>query len=159
MNPLEISLPPVAKAEMLIRRPVAQVYRAFVYPEVTSKFWFTHGSGPLDQGKVVQWMWAMYGFTIDVKPIDVQPNELIRIEWPGEPDPTIVEWRFKPHGAHATFVSITNSAFQGDGDQQLQQALGSVEGFTIVLAGAKAWLEHSLQLNLVADRFPEGLGG
>ena len=31
------------------------------------------------------------------------------------------------------------------------------EGFTYVLAGAKAWLEHSVQLNLVPDKYPDGL--
>ena len=142
---------------MLIRRPLAQVFRAFVYPEVTSKFWFTRGSGPLEAGKVTQWTWAMYDFTIDVKPIDVRPNEVIRIEWPGDPTPTTVEWCFRPHGTHATFVSITNWGFGGTVEQQVQQALGAVEGFTIVLAGAKAWLEHGFQLGLVADRFPQGL--
>jgi hypothetical protein len=30
----------------------------------------------------------------------------------------------------------------------------STEGFTIVLAGLKAWLEFGIRLNLVADRFP-----
>jgi hypothetical protein len=25
-----------------------------------------------------------------------------------------------------------------------------------MLAGLKAWLEHGIELNLVADRFPEG---
>jgi hypothetical protein len=28
---------------------------------------------------------------------------------------------------------------------------------TLVLAGAKAWLEHGIALNLVADRFPAEL--
>ena len=35
---------PVAKAEMLIRRPVAEVFEAFVNPVITSKFWFTKGA-------------------------------------------------------------------------------------------------------------------
>jgi hypothetical protein len=35
--------------------------------------------------------------------------------------------------------------------------MGSTEGFSFVLAGAKALLEHSIQLNLVRDRFPDGL--
>jgi len=35
--------------------------------------------------------------------------------------------------------------------------LRSTGGFTIVLAGLKALLEHNIQLNLVADRFPKGL--
>jgi hypothetical protein len=30
-------------------------------------------------------------------------------------------------------------------------------GFTWVLAGLKAYLEHNIMLNLIADRFPKGL--
>ena len=36
----------VAKAEMLIRRPVAEVFAAFVEPERTSTFWFTAEGTP-----------------------------------------------------------------------------------------------------------------
>ena len=32
-----------AKAEMLIRKPVAEVFEAFINPDITSKFWFTKG--------------------------------------------------------------------------------------------------------------------
>jgi uncharacterized protein YndB with AHSA1/START domain len=39
---------PVAKAEMLIHRPVAEVFEAFVNPVITSKFWFSQGSGRLE---------------------------------------------------------------------------------------------------------------
>ena len=34
----------------------------------------------------------------------------------------------------------------------------STEGFTLVLAGLKAFLEHDLRLNLIADKFPGDLG-
>jgi len=35
--------------------------------------------------------------------------------------------------------------------------VASTEGFAFVLAGAKALLEHGVLLNLVPDRFPDGL--
>jgi hypothetical protein len=34
---------------------------------------------------------------------------------------------------------------------------GSTQGFSLVLAGLKALLEHNVRLNLVADRFPKGI--
>ena len=46
---------PVAKAEMLIRKPVAEVFEAFVNPATMSKFWFTKGSDRLEAGKQVTW--------------------------------------------------------------------------------------------------------
>ena len=51
---------PIAKAEMLIRKPVDEVFEAFVNPAVTSKFWFSKGSGRLEAGQEVRLDWAMY---------------------------------------------------------------------------------------------------
>lgn len=38
----------------------------------------------------------------------------------------------------------------------MAQAIGSTGGFTFLLAGLKALLEHNVELNLVADYNPEG---
>lgn len=146
---------PVAVAEMLIRKPVSEVFEAFVDPAVTSKFWFTHGSGRLTQGAKVQWEWRMYGMSAPVFVKKLVEDENIVVSW-GDPGTTI-EWMFKPSGADKTFVSIRNFGFAGDADQSVAEAIGSTEGFTLVLAGAKAWLEHGLRLGLIGDRFPDGL--
>lgn len=57
---MQIQNTPVADTGMLIRRPVAEVFEAFVNPEITSRFWFTQGSGRLETGKQVHWTWEMY---------------------------------------------------------------------------------------------------
>ena len=57
---MEIQDVPIAKTEMLIRKPVSEVFEAFVDPAITSKFWFTKGSGRLQAGKQVRWDWEMY---------------------------------------------------------------------------------------------------
>ena len=144
---------PVAKAEMLIRKPVAEVFAAFVDPAITANFWFTTGSGRLEPGARVQWEWEMYGASAEVDVLEMEPERRILVAWPGEHGPTTVEWRFTPLGG-GTFVSITNSGFAGDVDQMVQQAIDATEGFTLVLAGLKAYLEHGVRLGLVADRFP-----
>src|SRR5215471_4554304 len=73
----------VARAQMLIRRPVAEVFAAFVEPERTSKFWFSRGSGRLEQGKRVEWEWEKYGFSVPVDVKVVEANERIVAECPG----------------------------------------------------------------------------
>jgi uncharacterized protein YndB with AHSA1/START domain len=142
---------------MLIRKPVAEVFEAFVDPAITSKFWFTRGSGTLEAGKRIQWDWEMYNASAEVSVIEIEQNRRILIEWSAYGTPTTVEWLFTPRPDNTTFVSVTNAGFSGDGDELIKQALGSTEGFTLVLAGLKALLEHGISLNLVADRFPEGL--
>jgi len=146
-----------AKAEMLIRKPVSEVFQAFIDPEVTRKFWFTKGSGKLEQGKSVVWTWEMYGFSLTVLTKIIEKNKRIIIEWGNKGEETIVEWLFTSLNEKETFVSITNSNFQGEIDKIITEVRNSTEGFTLVLAGAKAYLEHQIQLNLVLDRFPKGL--
>jgi len=48
MGNLQLTQAPVAKAEMLIRKRVAEVFEAFVDPEIARRFWF---SGRLETGK------------------------------------------------------------------------------------------------------------
>jgi uncharacterized protein YndB with AHSA1/START domain len=146
-----------AKAEMLIRRPVADVFEAFVDPNITSKFWFTKGSGRLEEGTLVQWEWEMYGAAAEVAVKAIVPNARILLEWPGYGGSTALEWLFVPRDDDSTLVTITNAGFNGTTAEIVKQALDATEAFTLVLAGAKALLEHNILLNLVADRFPDGI--
>jgi uncharacterized protein YndB with AHSA1/START domain len=142
---------------MLIRSPVAKVFEAFVEPAITSKFWFSRGSGKLEAGKTVRWDWEMYGFSVDARVKALEPNKRILVEWSAYGMPTDIEWVFTARRDGTTFVSITNSGFGGSPQEIASNAVGSTEGFSFVLAGAKALLEHNVLLNLVPDRFPDGL--
>ncbi|WFP77677.1 SRPBCC family protein [Mesorhizobium sp. WSM4906] len=152
---MELKESPIAEAGMLIRRPVADVFAAIVDPTITTKFWFTHSSGRLGAGKTVQWEWRMYGVSTTVEVSEIVPNEKIVMQW-SEP-PTTVVWTFTQMPGDTTFLEVSNFGFAGSGDQQVQQAIGSTGGFSLVLAGAKAWLEQGLMLGLIGDRHPKGL--
>ena len=80
-----------AIAEMLIRKPVAEVFQAFVDPEITSKFWFSRGSGRLEAGKSVRWDWEMYGFSVDAKVKTFELNKRLVVEWSAYGAPTDIE--------------------------------------------------------------------
>lgn len=147
---------PFAKAEMLIRKPVAEVFEAFVEPAITTKFWFTKSSGRLESGKQIQWDWEMFKASAKVSVKTIEENKRILIEWSSNGKPaTTVEWIFTPRADDTTFVSITNTGFNGDADEIVEQAVNSTEGFTLLLCGLKAFLEHGIHLNLVTDRFPD----
>ena len=145
--------PPVASAGMLIRRPVAAVFEAFVDPAVTSHFWFSKGGARLEPGTRVRWDWEMYGIGSDVIVKAVEPN--VRILVDGDDPPTEVEWRCAARGPDQTWIEVENRGFRGDADAQVAQALDSTGGFALVLAGAKIWLEHGIEPNFVLDRHPD----
>ena len=152
---LQLTQLPVATTGMLIHRPVSEVFEAFVDPAITANFWFTQGSGRLEPGATVQWDWEMYDVSIHVNVKEIDPNRRILIAWPPENAPTTVEWLFDSRADGTTFVSVTNAGFSGDGDALAKQALDATEGFALMLAGLKAYLEHDIRLNLVLDRFPK----
>ena len=147
---MALQKPVVARTQMLIRRPVADVFAAFVDPSITTKFWFTRSSGLLEEGKTVRWDWDVYGVGTQVIVKNLEHNRRILIEWP-----TRVEWVFTPKNRDTTFVTITNSGFTGTDDEIVQQAIDSMGGFTFLLSGCKAYLEHGIMLNLVADHNPD----
>lgn len=155
---MELKSAPAVNTGLLIRRPAAEVFEAFADPAVTSKFWFSKGSGRLEPDAKVRWDWEMYGASAEAVVKALDPGRRILIDWGDESEGyTQVEWRFEPRGDDKTFVTVVNSGFTGTGDEQVSKALDSIGGFNLVLAGAKAWLEHGLQLNLVPDRHPEAL--
>mgnify|MGYP001084415473 FL=1 len=147
-----MTIHPVVRAQMLIRRPVEEVFEAFVNPAVTTRFWFTRSSGRLEPGKTVNWAWEMYGVSADVRVRAVEPNKRILIEW--DDPPTSVEWTFTARPDGTTLVVITNEGFSGEDEAVVAQAIDSMGGFTLVLAGAKALLEHGIELRLVGDHNP-----
>jgi len=143
----------VVETQMLIRRPASDVFNAFIDPEVTRNFWFTKGSEKLSVGKTITWEWEMYNVSTTVKVIDIIQAEKISVEW-NEP-PTKVDFGFRSLEDGTTYVTIKNYGFTETGDTLLKMLIDLTGGFTTVLDGAKAFLEHGINLNLIADKFPK----
>jgi len=143
--------PKCAEAQMIIRKPAADVFEAFINPEVTKNFWFTKGTGKLEINKKVTWEWEMYGASADITPREIINDKKILYEW-GDPVRT-VEFTFRQLDDNSTFVSVKECGFNQTGDELIEAIKGSTGGFTTVLDGLKAYLEHGINLNLVADKF------
>ena len=141
------------ETQMLIRKPVSQVFQAFIDPAITTNFWFTKSSGQLEAGKTVKWEWEMYGITTNVLTKEIIPDKLISTEW-GDPA-TIVDYEFTAVTEDTSHIVTKNYGFKETGNELIQVIKDSTGGFTTVLDGLKAYLEHNIRLNLVADKFPK----
>lgn len=141
---------PCVTAQMLIRKPVAEVFEAFLDPEITKHFWFTKGSARLEEGATVTWQWEMYDVSAEVLVREIIPGTKISIDW-GVPV-THVDFLFSAFEAH-TYVEIRNYGFTQTGDELAKTINDQTGGFTTVLDGLKAYMEHGINLNLIADKF------
>ncbi|KFF25982.1 SRPBCC family protein [Chryseobacterium vrystaatense] len=139
------------EAQMLIRKPVAEVFEAFVNPEITTQFWFTKSTGKLEEGNSVTWEWEMYGVKSNVTVHEIIPDQSIKTEWG---DPAVqVDYEFKEM-EKGTLVVIRSYGYDQTGENLLRTVNDNTGGFTTVLDGCKAYLEHGIKLNLIEDKFP-----
>ena len=142
-----------AEAQMLIRKPVEEVFEAFINPSITKNFWFTKGNGRLEVDKKITWEWEMYNVSTTVVAKEILQDQKIVFEWD---DPSkIVELKFKELDDDSTFVTVAEYGYNKKGDELLAVIKDSTAGFTTVLDGLKAFLEHRINLNLIADKFPK----
>lgn len=142
-----------AEAQMLIRKPVEEVFEAFINPAITKNFWFTKASGKLEVDKKITWTWEMYNVSTTVVAKEILQHQKIVFDWD---DPTkTVEFNFRELEDESTFVTVTEWGYDKKGNELIAAIKDSTGGFTTVLDGLKAFLEHRINLNLIADKFPK----
>jgi len=143
----------IVEAQMLIRKPASEVFNAFIDPSITQNFWFTKGSDILEVGKKVTWEWEMYGvsWTVSAKEI-VMDKKIVLDE---SPAPTTIEFHFKQLSEITTYVTIKQYGFDETGDELIEKIKDLTGGWTTVLDGAKIYLEHNINPNFTADKFPK----
>ncbi|MFC0425873.1 MULTISPECIES: SRPBCC family protein [Chryseobacterium] len=139
------------QAQMLIRKPIQEVFEAFINPEITTNFWFTKSTGKLEEGKTIIWEWEMYNAKSEVKVLQIIPNQLIKTEWGLFSNNVDYEFKEMEKG---TLVIIKSYGYSEKGDELLSVINDNTGGFTTVLDGCKAYLEHGINLKLIEDKFP-----
>jgi uncharacterized protein YndB with AHSA1/START domain len=134
----------VAQASMLIRRPVAEVFDAFVNPETITKFWLESTTGPLEKGAKVTWRFMVPGATDTVTVTAFEKQKRIAFDWS---DGNSVNLVFEARGDAATRLVVEASGLKDE-----SEAVNASEGFSIVLCDLKTLLESGRSANLCRDK-------
>ena len=145
---------PEVQVSTLIRRPPAEVFAAFADPALTTRFWFTGSSGPLAPGATAHWEWEVYGVSDTVRVEEFDPPDRFVLTWGSNAD-LRTEFRFAPR-AEGTVVTVTETGMvTGTPEEAIAYVGDSTGGYALALCGAKALLEHGIELGAVRDRFPD----
>lgn len=138
---------PHASAEMLIRRPVAEVFDAFVQPAMITRFWLDSTSGPLGPDARVEWQFMVPGATDTVSVTAFEVARHLAFDWS---DGIHVDMRFEALRDDLARVKLVASGFGGP--DNIAQVIDATEGFAIVLCDLKILLETGRAGNLVRDK-------
>jgi uncharacterized protein YndB with AHSA1/START domain len=136
-----------AKATILIRRPIGDVFEAFVRPEIITRFWLEATSAPLAKGVEITWRFMVPGASETVRVISFEPPNLIAFEWSDGKRVTLSFGIFKPG------ITVLTAEMAGfDSKAEVSEIVNATEGFTIVLCDLKTLLESGESANLVRDK-------
>lgn len=141
------------KARIRIRRSPSDVFSAFADARAMSAFWFGRRDDGLKEGRSVTWYMGSgenaFAFDIHVKEV-THPTRIV-IEWENGGDRTQVVWSMEATAEGDTILTIEESGFTGSEGSILNRAMDSTAGFNQVIVAAKAYIEHGVGVNVVAD--------
>lgn len=138
---------PKFQVQLKIRKPVAEVFDAVVKPERLSGYFVQKSSGPLIEGKTVQWTFAEVPGDHDVIVRQVQQNASIVLEWAAASGGynTRIEMLFEPLDGNATMVRIKESGWRND-EAGIEASYGNCGGWMHMMLCLKAYLEFGINL-------------
>jgi len=128
-----------------VLRPVDEVFAAIVDPDRMSRYFLTHGSGPLKAGSTVRWDFEDVGRSLAVDVTQVEPDHQIDFEWAASGVKAHVTIVLEAAGASTTIVSIHEAGWPLD-PQGVRRALEQTRGWTDFLCCMKAYLQHGIKL-------------
>lgn len=126
-----------AHVTMWIDAAPERIFDAFLTPKVLTRFWLSDASASLQIGVPVRWAFMVAGAEVETTARTLDRPKTMAWDWSDGSQVTIDLEAF----GGGTAVSVVNSGFKGSPQQQIDAALNSTEGFSIVLCDLKTLLE------------------
>lgn len=131
------------KTKLKIQKPVHEVFEALVDPQKMANYWFSSGSGRVEQGKTITWRYDEYNAEVSINVLEVEDNKKIVFSWGNPEEETIVAIVLKPDH-NSTIIEVTESGFKENGAEILNKVIGQKEGWVYMLTCLKAYLENGI---------------
>ena len=133
--------------QMGILKPVQNVFEAIVDPEKMSGYFISSGSGPLEPGKTIKWIWEDYGVEHDIKVNKVENDKLVSFNWTASGIETLVEISLESKGENQTLIKVKETEWPLD-EKGVERCLGQTQGWVNMLCCLKAYLEYGVNLRV-----------
>ena len=127
-----------------IRNPANVVFEAIVDPEEMSNYWFSSGTGRIEQGKTITWKYDEYNAEVDINVLEVDVNKKIDFNWGGNAQETVVTITLKELDDTSTIIQVTETGLKEDDPEIVIKMLGQKEGWVYMLTCLKAYLENDV---------------
>ncbi|QUW22906.1 SRPBCC family protein [Sporosarcina sp. Marseille-Q4063] len=130
--------------KMKILKPANEIFEAIVDPEKMANYWFSSGTGRVEQGKTITWRYDEYNAEGIIYVSEVVENEKIVFSWGGEGQETVVIITLEKLDKSTTIIKVIESGLQENDPDIVNKMLGQKEGWVYMLTCLKGYLENGV---------------
>lgn len=146
------------KTALQISKPSQEVFEAIVDPQKMSGYFIAQGSGRMEEGKEITWIFPEFDEEAGIEVVEVTPNEYVSFQWEGAKGKSLlVEMTLLDMPGNSTLLRITEGEMEND-EIGLKWLAQNTEGWANFLACLKAYLEHGINLRKGAFDFMKPKG-
>ncbi|PEJ31717.1 hypothetical protein CN689_16130 [Peribacillus butanolivorans] len=127
-----------------ILKPVNEVYEAIVDSEKMSNYWFSSGTGRVEQGKTITWRYDEYNAEVVINVLEVEEDKKIVFSWGGYGQETVVTITLKELDNTRTIIEVNELGFKEDDPEIINKMIGQKEGWVYMLTCLKGYLENGI---------------
>ncbi|MBK5481939.1 SRPBCC family protein [Peribacillus sp. TH16] len=127
-----------------ILKPVNEVFEAIVDPEKMSNYWFSSGTGRVEQGKTITWRYDEYNAEGVINVLEVEEDKKIVFSWGGYGQETVVTITLKELVNTSTIIEVNELGIKEDDPEIINKMIGQKEGWVYMLTCLKGYLENGI---------------
>jgi uncharacterized protein YndB with AHSA1/START domain len=127
-----------------IVKPVNEVFEAIIDPVQMSNYWFSSGSGRLEQGKTITWRYDEYDAQVDIKVMEIEVNKKIVFQWGANEEGHVVTITLKELDHTSTIIEVNEEGFNENDDELISNLIDNKEGWVYMLTCLKGYLESGV---------------
>ena len=128
-----------------VQKPEMEVFDAIVNPDKLSKYFTSHASSELVQGKRIEWEFEDVGVNLQVEVIAIEKNNYILFNWKASGQLANVCISLAAKDKNLTTIQITEGTFERS-EAGVQKALQQTQGWTNFICSLKAYLYTGVNL-------------
>lgn len=125
-------------------KPTNEVFEAIVDPEKMSNYWFSSGTGRVEQGKTITWRYDKYNAEGIIRVIEVERNKKIVFSWGEYGQETVVTITLTGMDNMNTIIEVNESGLKEDDPEIVSKMIGQKEGWVYMLTCLKGYLENGV---------------
>lgn len=127
-----------------ILKPANEVFEAIANPDKMANYWFSSGTGRIEQRKKITWRYAEYNAEVLITVLEVEENKKIVFSWGEEGEETTVTITLSTLEEAGTEIGIIESGFNEDDPDLVDKLVGQKGGWVYMLTCLKGYLENGI---------------